>query len=66
LADLESCRVVKLLTEAGEATATMIGSSLELLSRQIAPPYSQKWALVSKPFQKKRVTCEGGAKVGHR
>uniref|UniRef100_A0A453RR74 Uncharacterized protein n=1 Tax=Aegilops tauschii subsp. strangulata TaxID=200361 RepID=A0A453RR74_AEGTS len=57
-ADLESCRVVRLLTEAREAAVTMIGSSLELLSKQIATSNSNKWALVSKAFQKKRVTCE--------
>lgn len=50
--------MVKLLTEAGEATVTMIRSSFELLSTQIATPNSNKWALVSKAFQKKKVTCE--------
>ena len=49
LADLESCRV-KLLTEAREAAVTMIGSSLEVLAKQIVTPLSNKWAIVSKAF----------------
>ncbi|KQJ99313.1 hypothetical protein BRADI_3g42570v3 [Brachypodium distachyon] len=57
-ADLESCRVVKLLAEAREAAVTVVESSLELPSKQIVIPGSKTWSLVSKAFQKTRVTCE--------
>jgi hypothetical protein len=56
--DQESCRVVNLLAEAREAAVTTIESSLKLLSKQIEMQNSSKWSLVSKAFQKKKVTCE--------
>ncbi|KAF8753096.1 hypothetical protein HU200_011750 [Digitaria exilis] len=40
--DMEGCRMVKLLAEARDITVSML----------------DKWSLVSKPFQKKKIVCE--------
>ncbi|CAL5008871.1 unnamed protein product [Urochloa decumbens] len=55
---IEGGRVVKLLAEAREIAVTILESTLQLLSKQVAMPSSGKRSLVPKVFHKKIVVCE--------
>ncbi|KAL6661963.1 hypothetical protein ACP70R_001347 [Stipagrostis hirtigluma subsp. patula] len=53
--DKTDCAMVRLLTKARETTASLLESTLQLLSKQIEMP---KQSLVSKAFYKRKVVCE--------
>ncbi|KAL6646323.1 hypothetical protein ACP70R_017931 [Stipagrostis hirtigluma subsp. patula] len=53
--DKTDCAMVGLLTKARETTASLLESTLQLLSKQIEMP---KQSLVSKAFYKRKVVCE--------
>uniref|UniRef100_A0A0D3H2Z4 Uncharacterized protein n=1 Tax=Oryza barthii TaxID=65489 RepID=A0A0D3H2Z4_9ORYZ len=54
----EDGRLVSLLTTARGITASVLKSALELLSKQISTCNPSKWSLISKSFQKAKVSCE--------
>ncbi|XP_006659670.1 uncharacterized protein LOC102714666 [Oryza brachyantha] len=54
----EDGRLVSLLTTARGITVSVLKSSLELLSKQMNTCNPSKWCLISKSFQKAKVSCE--------
>lgn len=54
----EDGRLVSLLTTPRGITASVLKSALELLSKQISTCNPSKWSLISKSFQKAKVSCE--------
>ncbi|KAL5220532.1 hypothetical protein ABZP36_025245 [Zizania latifolia] len=54
----EDGRLVNLLTTARGITVSILKSALELLSKQASTCNPSKWSLISKSFQKAKVSCE--------
>ncbi|XP_020079983.1 uncharacterized protein LOC109703679 [Ananas comosus] len=56
--------VVRLFTEAREIAVALLQSVLSFLCHQIVKQRSSKWTLVSKAFNKRKVSCEEAQKDG--
>ncbi|KAL6870730.1 hypothetical protein ACP4OV_014578 [Aristida adscensionis] len=54
----EGCRLIRLLAEAREMAVSLLESTCCLLPKQIATGKGIKWSLVSKRFQRRKVSCE--------